>query len=101
MRKRKHLGHTDEMADEIVEMLRLGLIFGFILGVLSIFKQYMGALACYTAVFAPIGTLGGIVLNSVVKKSQAENTFRGKGIKYAQAEAAGFVEADNSESPVI
>lgn len=62
----------------------------------------MGALACYTAVFAPMGTAASIVLNSIVHKSEHENIgANGVGIKFAAAEAAGFVEKDFDESPQI
>lgn len=64
-------------------MLWLGLIMGFLLAVYSIRAQYMGALACFTVVFTPIGVGIDIVLQAIVKKSQAENTSKdGEGIRY-------------------
>ena len=57
-----------------------------------------------TVVFTPIGTAIGIVLNSIVRKSEAENTGAdGEGIKYAAAKAAGFTQTDAvvEDSPAI
>lgn len=64
----------------------------------------MGALACFTVVFTPIGTALSIVLNSIVHKSERENVGAdGEGIKFAAAKAAGFVEVDDwvGNSPEI
>lgn len=103
IRKRKfHIGFTNLLALLIMALLCAGLLGGFYLAMKSIEYQYMGALACYTAVFAPIGTAASIVLNSIVHKSDHENTGpNGEGIKYAAAEAAGFIENDFEESPQI
>ena len=46
----------------------------------------------------------GIVLNSIVRKSEHENTSAdGEGIKYAAAKAAGFLQEDAGveDSPAI
>lgn len=70
----------------------------------SIQYQYMGALACYTVVFTPMSAMANIVLNSIVHKSDHENTGAdGEGIKFAAAKAAGFsqTEVGVEESPAI
>ena len=59
---------------------------------------------CFTVVFTPVGTAIGIVLNSIVHKSEHENTSaEGEGIKFAAAKAAGFAQTDDGveESPAI
>ncbi len=97
---RKHLinlGFTNRLALYLVLLLFLGLAGGFILAVLSIKYQYMGALACYTVVFTPIGTALGIVLAKIVEKNTQENTSaEGEGIVYAAAKANNF-----SATPVV
>lgn len=102
-KKRKDIGTTNLLAFWLTALLAAGLAGGFYLALKSIQYQYMGALACYTAVFAPIGTAIGIVLNSVVRKSEHENTgANGVGIKFAAAEASGFTRDDGvEESPAI
>ena len=96
-KKKFHIGFTNLLALLIMAFLCAGLMGGFYLALKSIEYQYMGALACYTAVFAPMGTAASIVLNSIVHKSEHENTgANGVGIK-----AAGFVEKDFDESPQI
>ena len=102
-KKRQSIGFTNKLALYLMLFLAAGLAGGFILAWKSIEFQYMGALACYTAVFAPIGTAIGIVLNSVVRKSEHENTgANGVGIKFAAAKATGFVQDDVVEdSPAI
>ncbi len=82
----------------------MGLICGTYLALKSIEYQYMGALACFTVVFTPIGTATSIVLGAIVHKSEVENTSAtGEGIKYAAARAAGFVQAEDgdNENPAI
>lgn len=102
VRKKFHIGFTNLLALLIMAFLCAGLMGGFYLALKSIEYQYMGALACYTAVFAPMGTAASIVLNSIVHKSEHENTgANGVGIKFAAAEAAGFIENDFEESPQI
>lgn len=88
--ERKRMGNTDRLALLLVLLLAAGLAGGFILAVLSIRAQYMGALACWTAAFAPIGSVCAAVLVAIVNKNKAENT--AGGVKYAAAEASGFVE---------
>lgn len=80
------IGFTNRLAIYILMFLAAGLLGGFYLALLSISTGYMGALACYTAAFAPIGTAASIVLSRVVDKSRAENTGgNGDGIKFAMA----------------
>lgn len=100
-RKKRHgIGFTNRLALYLMLFLAVGLVGGFILAWKSIEFQYMGALACYTVVFTPMGTAISIVLNSIVHKSDHENTGAdGEGIKFAAAKAAGF--AQGEDSPAI
>lgn len=85
------LGFTNRLAVYLVLLLASGLAGGFCLAVMSIRHSYIGALACYTAVFAPIGTALSVVLSRIVDKSKAENQGAdGEGIKFAAAKATGF-----------
>ena len=102
--KRPGIGFTNRLALYLMLFLAAGLAGGFILAWKSIEYQYMGALACFTVVFTPVGTAIGIVLNSIVHKSDHENrSADGEGIKFAAAKAAGFINADDrvEESPAI
>lgn len=89
----KGLPFTNKLALYVLLLVTLNLGGGFVLAVLSIKYQYMGALACWTIVSTPIGTCATIVLGKIVNKSKAENT-RG-GIKYmkAEAETKEFIES--------
>lgn len=103
-KKRQSIGFTNQLALYLMLFLAAGLAGGFFLALKSIEYQYTGALACFTVVFTPVGTAVGIVLNSIVHKSDHENTGAdGEGIKFAAAKAAGFTEADEGgeESPEI
>lgn len=100
------LGFTNRLAVLLVMLLFAGLGGGFYLARLSIANSYTGALACWTAAFAPIGTAIGVVLARIVDKSKAENTgANGEGIVYAQAKAANFTttadDTGSNESPAI
>lgn len=89
--KKKALGFTNCLAIALLMLLAAGLLGGFLLARMSIQYQYMGALACYTVVFTPIGTAIGVVLGKIVDKSKAENMGgNGDGIVYASAQAVGF-----------
>lgn len=73
------------MAVYILALLSVSIVLSFILAIASIKSQYMGALACWTVCFSPLGVGLDIVLNSTVKKSTAENTSAdGDGIRYRQ-----------------
>ncbi len=103
-KKRQSIGFTNRLALYLMLCLAAGLAGGFVLAWKSIEFQYMGALACFTVVFTPVGTAIGIVLNSIVHKSDHENTGAdGEGIKYATAKAAGFTQTDAvvEDSPAI
>lgn len=103
-KKRSGIGFTNRLALYLMLFLAAGLAGGFILAWKSIEYQYMGALACFTVVFTPVGTAIGIVLNSIVHKSETENRGAdGEGIKYAAAKAAGFSQEDTGveDSPAI
>lgn len=85
------LGFTNRMALQLILMLWAGLAMSFILAWRSITYQYMGALACWTVVFTPIGTAIGIVLGAIVQKNKAENTGAdGEGIVFASAQSKDF-----------
>lgn len=99
-RKRHGIGFTNRLALCLMLFLAAGLAGGFVLAWKSIEYQYMGALACFTVVFTPVGTAIGIVLNSIVHKSDHENTGAdGEGIKFAAAKAMGF--SQDQDSPAI
>ena len=103
-KKRQSIGFTNKLALYLMLFLAAGLAGGFILAWKSIEFQYMGALACFTVVFTPVGTAIGIVLNSIVHKIERENRGAdGEGIKFAAAKAAGFAQTDDGvkESPAI
>lgn len=94
-KQRSGVGFTNLLALLIMAFLSVGLVGGFYLALKSIEYQYMGALACYTAVFAPIGTAASIVLKGIVHKSEVENSGAdGEGIKYAAAKASNFMDTD-------
>lgn len=79
----KRIGFTNTMAVYILVLLTVCIFMSYDLGVKSVEAEYMGVLACWTACFTPLGLGLDIVLNSVVKKSQAENTaHNGDGIVY-------------------
>lgn len=103
-RRRSKVGFTNRLAVYMLLFLAAGLVGGFFLAWRSISVDYLGALACWTVVFTPIGTATSIVIGKVVDKSRAENTAgNGDGIKFAAAQANGFVE-DNEfvdDSPMI
>lgn len=77
--------HTNKLAWVIVLTMVACVFLGFILAIYSIHEKYIGALQCYTVTVTPLATVLGIVLNSTVKKSEAENTGSdGTGINYAK-----------------
>ena len=95
-KKRKKIGFTDSLAIYILLYLATGLAMGFYLALKSIEYNYIGALACFTVVFTPIGSVAAIVIGKVVDKNRDENTGgNGDGIKFAAAQASGFVEDNN------
>lgn len=90
-RKKTGIGFTNRLAIFLLLFLVAGLIGGFALSVLSIKYQYVGPLACWTVVFAPVGTAIGIVIGKVVDKNKSENVGgNGDGITFASAQAKGF-----------
>ncbi len=100
----KALGFTNRLAIYCIIFLACGLGMGFYLAILSIESNYLGSLVCFTAALTPIGTMISVVIGKTVDKSKAENTGgNGDGIKFAAAQAAGFMENnDYSEnSPPI
>lgn len=96
------LGFTNRLALYLILFLAAGLLGGFYLAVRSIGTGYTGSLLCWTVVFTPIGTAVSVVIGKVVDKSKAENTGAdGTGIKFAQAQAAGFAQEHQTDSPPI
>ena len=69
----KRPGFTDSLACFCLLVMTIGLFMAYNLGKMSIEADYMGALACFTVVFTPIGTTLGITLTAVVNKNRAEN----------------------------
>lgn len=103
-KKKPGIGFMNCLAIYLLLFLVVGLIGGFLLAVLSIKYQYVGALACWTVVFTPIGTAAGIVIGKVVDKSKAENIGgNGDGITFASAKAKGFQQdvGCDPDSPAI
>ena len=99
---KKKIGFTNCLAIYLLLFLTAGLVGGFLLAVMSIRYQYVGALACWTVVFTPIGTAVGLVIGKVVDKSRAENVSgNGDGITFAAAQATGFTQEDSNMSPAI
>lgn len=83
---RKPISFTNKLSVFIIGLLTAYILMSFILSIYSIRNQYMGALACWTVCTTPLGAGLSIVLNSAVRKSQAENTGpNGEGIKYELA----------------
>lgn len=98
------LGFTNRYAIYLLLFLVAGMVGGFYLAVLSIKYQYVGALACWTVVFTPVGTAVGIVLGKIVDKNRAENVSgSGDGITFASAQAKGFAQQEDYDinSPPI
>ena len=95
------IGFSNRLAVYILFFLLAGLIGGFVLAVLSIRRDYLGALACWTIVFTPIGTATSICLSRIVDKSRAENT--AGGIKYDLAISEPILSEENESinSPMI
>lgn len=100
----KHLekiGFSNRLAVYVLFFLLIGLIGGFALAIYSIRADYLGALACWTVVFTPIGTATSIVLSRIVDKSKAENTIGGIKYDLALSEQEQKEEEPSIESPVI
>lgn len=73
------------MAAYILILLTVCIFLSFVLAVYSIKEQYMGALACWTVCFTPLGVGMDLVLAATVNKSKAENTGAdGDGVRYRQ-----------------
>lgn len=91
--KKKKLGFTNKLCLYIIGLLTLTILLGFYLSLESIKYQYLGTLACWAAVTAPLDTVLSIVIHQAVIKSKEENTGAdGEGIVYAKAKANGFRE---------
>lgn len=93
------LGFTNRYAIYLLLFLVMGIVGGFYLAVMSIKYQYVGALACWTVVFTPVGTAIGVVLGKIVDKNRAENVSgSGDGITFASAQARGFIREENMDN---
>lgn len=92
-KQRKKIGFTNTLAIYVLIFLAAGLAGGFYLALKSIEYNYMGALACWSVAFAPIGTVASLALGKVVDKNKAENMGgNGDGITFAAAQASGFTQ---------
>ncbi len=92
-KNRKRIGFTNSLAVYILLFLLMTILMGFYLALKSIEYNYLGSLICFTASIAPLGTVLSIVIGKVVDKNRDENTGgNGDGIKFAAAQASGFVE---------
>lgn len=102
-RRKKRIGFSNKLAILIMIFLAIGIVFGFILAVMSIKHDYTGQLICWTAIYSTVGTATSICLSRIVDKSRAENVSAdGTGIKYATAEANNFKEEEiDYNSPEI
>lgn len=78
------VGFTNRLAIYCICLITIGLFMAFALALESIKANYQGALACFTVVFTPIGSMLGITLTATVQKSKAENTEG--GVNYLKAE---------------
>lgn len=97
-KKRKKIGFTDSLAIYILLYLFIGLVMGYLLAQKSIEYNYLGALACFTVVFTPIGSMATIVIGKIVDKNRDENTGgNGDGIKFAIAKSSGFIQEDSCQ----
>ncbi len=97
-------GFTNRFACYLLGLLAAGLLGGFVLAWRSINYNYMGALACWTVCFTPLGTACSVVLCKVVDKSRAENTAGGIVYETAMQEAQQPETTDDTaqdESPPI
>lgn len=91
----KKIGFTNRLSLYVLLFLVIGLAGGFYLAVKCIQAQYVGALACWTVVFTPLGTAISLTLGKTVDKSKAENmSGNGDGIKFASAQYNNFVQQD-------
>ena len=98
------IGFSNRLAVYVLLFLLIGLIGGFVLAYFSITRDYLGALACWTIVFTPIGTATSICLSRIVDKSKAENTVGGIKYDLALCEQAVPIETEeevNVDSPMI
>ncbi len=94
-------GFTNRFALYLLWLLAAGLLGGFILAWRSITYNYMGALACWTVCFTPLGTACSVVLCKVVDKSRAENTAGGIVYETALRQEPQPEETTQAESPPI
>ena len=79
---------SERLTNWVLLLLTLSLIATFWLGYLSIIYQFTGALPWVTTALTVLDGILGKVLDSNIKKSQAENT--SGGIIYDAAKAKNF-----------
>lgn len=91
MKKRRHT-RSEKLAYWVLALLTMSLMATFWLGYESIRYQFTGALPWVTAALTVLDGILGKVLDSNIKKSQAENTK--DGIIYEAAKAKNFIQDD-------
>lgn len=87
MKKRRRT-RSEKLAYWVLGLLTMSLVATLWLGYLSIVHQFTGALPWVTAALTALNGILGKVLDSNIKKSQAENTK--DGIIYEAARAKNF-----------
>lgn len=83
---------SEKLTYWVLVLLTMSLIATFWLGYLSILYQFTGALPWVTTALTVLDGILGKVLDSNIKKSQAENTK--DGIVYEAAKAKNFIRED-------
>ena len=86
--KRRRRTRSERLTNWVLLLLTLSLVATFWLGYLSILHEFTGALPWVTTALTVLDGILGKVLDSNIKKSQAENT-QG-GIVYEAAKSKNF-----------
>lgn len=86
--KRRRCTRSERLTNWVLLLLTLSLVATFWLGYLSILHEFTGALPWVTTALTVLDGILGKVLDSNIKKSQAENT-QG-GIVYEAAKFKNF-----------
>jgi len=90
--KRRQRTRSERLTNWVLLLLTMSLFATFWLGYLSILHEFTGALPWVTTALTVLDGILGKVLDSNIKKSQAENTK--DGIIYEAAKAKNFIRED-------